>query len=215
MILSTSLNLIIIACLVSLIVLGRHLSSDPIFEGSFSVNGDIHHIKLSSNYRITKRSDDIDLDERHGAEPSKMIIYRDSDTEEVESLTDRSESPQLECGMDNLLFNQKTSRFGNHIKRSLTPRSYNQLSGWNDFAGVSKFDSSGFSEFFPVASLDLTDRIRSPMYINRLSKRATGCPTNRLSECYSLIVRFCRNCKICWYSLYILLSHTSQLYGCW
>ncbi|KAH8554679.1 Metallo-peptidase family M12-domain-containing protein [Umbelopsis sp. PMI_123] len=156
-----------------------HLSSDPLFEGSFSVNGDIHHIKLSSNYKITKRSDDVDFIEPNGADPSRMVIYRDSDTEEVEGINERLDSSILECGMDSLLFNQQKASFYNHFKRSLTPRSFNQLDGWNDFAGISKFSSSGYLDHFPAVGLDMTGDISHPKYTNHLAKRASGCPTQR------------------------------------
>ncbi|KAI9279447.1 Metallo-peptidase family M12-domain-containing protein [Umbelopsis sp. AD052] len=153
-----------------------HLSSDPIFEGSFSVNGDIHHVKLSSTYKITKRSDDVDDIEPNETDLSRMVIYRDSDTEEVDDLNEPSGSSQLECGMDTLLFNQRKSSFSNHFRRSLTPRTHSQLSGWNDFAGVSKFSSSGYLNNFPGIGLDLTGDMS---HSSPLVKRASGCPTQR------------------------------------
>jgi hypothetical protein len=158
------------------------LSPDPIFEGSFSVNGDIHHVKLSSTYKLTKRSDDVDFVEENGIDLSRMVIYRDSDTEEVDDLNDPSGSSQLECGMDTLLFNQRKSSFSNHFRRSLTPRTHNQLDGWNDFAGISKFSSSGNLDNFPAIGLDLTGGFSHSKHSNGLVKRASGCPTQRKSE---------------------------------
>lgn len=111
-----------------------------------------------------------------------MVIYRDSDTEEVDGLNDPSGSSQLECGMDTLLFNQRKSSFSNHFRRSLTPRTHNQLSGWNEFAAISKFSSSGNLDNFPVIGLDLTGGLSHSKRSNDFVKRASGCPTQRKSE---------------------------------
>ncbi|KAM3586924.1 hypothetical protein VKS41_001973 [Umbelopsis sp. WA50703] len=149
----------------------------PVFEGSFSVEGDIYHIKRLSNYRITKRSDDIDLHKSDALDATDMVIYRDSDTEEVQTLFKRSdEQPSnVECGMDNLLFNQKSIKLPKEFSRVLRPRSYNHLSGWNEFSGATKFTSS-------IGSLDSGWNSLNPpsLYSNKLNKRATGCPTQRL-----------------------------------
>jgi hypothetical protein len=108
-----------------------------------------------------------------------MVIYRDSDTEEVQTLFKRSdEQPaNVECGMDNLLFNQKSIKLPKEFSRVLRPRSYNHLSGWNEFSGATKFTSS-------IGSLDSGWNSLNPpsLYSNKLNKRATGCPTQRLSK---------------------------------
>ncbi|KAI8141910.1 Metallo-peptidase family M12-domain-containing protein [Fennellomyces sp. T-0311] len=49
----------------------------PIFEGSFTMHGDMYHIKTSANYKLSKNPDDVELTDK---DASQMIIYRDSDT---------------------------------------------------------------------------------------------------------------------------------------
>ncbi|ORX48505.1 hypothetical protein DM01DRAFT_1309533 [Hesseltinella vesiculosa] len=52
----------------------EHNHPFPLFEGSFSYDGDLYHIKSSTNYHLSKRHDDPLL---HHDPP--LLIYRDSD----------------------------------------------------------------------------------------------------------------------------------------
>ncbi|KAI0875152.1 zinc metalloprotease mde10 [Hypoxylon argillaceum] len=51
---------------------GRH----PLFEGTFRVNGDYHHIQQASTYRQTRLPED---PEAHDAGDDYMVVWRDSD----------------------------------------------------------------------------------------------------------------------------------------
>ncbi|KAI7895890.1 Metallo-peptidase family M12B Reprolysin-like-domain-containing protein [Mucor mucedo] len=57
----------------------RHNLDHPMFEGTFSIYGDTHHVKLTENYQRTKRSDDAELQSTDGVH---MVVYRDSNTVE-------------------------------------------------------------------------------------------------------------------------------------
>lgn len=65
------------------------------FEGAFSIYGDTHHVKLTDNYQLTKRSDDAELQSANGVH---MIMYRDSNTIEK----DLPHSSASGCGFDRL-----------------------------------------------------------------------------------------------------------------
>jgi hypothetical protein len=84
----------------------KHDLDHPLFEGAFSIYGDTHHVKLTNNYHLTKRSDDADLPANSN---SHMIMYRDSNTitKELNPFTKSSG----ECGFDKL----------SHTKRAYNP----------------------------------------------------------------------------------------------
>ena len=94
----------------------QHTLDYPIFEGAFTVYGDTHHIKLTDNYHLTKRSDDATLLDKHDAH---MIMYRDSDTVEEKVLTGG-------CGFDNL----------KHEKRLYNPL---EVTDYNTPFGIKQF----------------------------------------------------------------------------
>ncbi|KAG1468687.1 hypothetical protein G6F56_003690 [Rhizopus delemar] len=74
----------------------KHTSDYPLFEGTFSIYGDIYHIKLKDTYRRTKRSEDADVQESHD---THMVVYRDSDKASMDTSAISSRS---ECGFDSL-----------------------------------------------------------------------------------------------------------------
>lgn len=84
----------------------KHDLDHPLFEGAFSLNNDIYHIKLKENYHLTKRADDADLtiDDHSNVH---MVIYRDSDT----MLSNYYETKQMntgsDCGFDTLTHTPK------------------------------------------------------------------------------------------------------------
>jgi hypothetical protein len=51
--------------------------SNPLFEGVFLKDGDVHHVKLLSKYNAQKDIEDMEFDEEDPDET--MIVYRDSD----------------------------------------------------------------------------------------------------------------------------------------
>ena len=75
----------------------------PLFEGTFSIARDHHHVKLRSNYMRTKRHYD-----EHAAEKAReyMVVFRDSDIDQgLDSDYRRSLPMGKSCGADNLQFN--------------------------------------------------------------------------------------------------------------
>lgn len=91
-------------CLTCIVV--RHNLDHPLFEGAFTVHGNIHHIKLKDTYRRTKRSDDADVKEIPN---THMVIYRDSDMVIKNQPINQSTNG---CGFDNLVH---TDRLGQKI----------------------------------------------------------------------------------------------------
>jgi len=50
---------------------------EPLFEGVYIVNGDVHHVKVAAKYNMQKDDNDADVD--IGDEHGRMVVYRDSD----------------------------------------------------------------------------------------------------------------------------------------
>ncbi|KAI9281049.1 Metallo-peptidase family M12B Reprolysin-like-domain-containing protein, partial [Sporodiniella umbellata] len=69
-------------------------SARIILRNDINIDGDIHHIKLKDTYRLTKRSEDTDVQD---APDASMVIYRDSD----KVLKEGDASPSG-CGFDHL-----------------------------------------------------------------------------------------------------------------
>jgi hypothetical protein len=74
----------------------------PIFEGAFSVRGDIHHIMTKDNYLRTKQPLDPDLST--AIDDSSLVIWRDSDIVTYERGTGRA-APAHTCGHDHFPYN--------------------------------------------------------------------------------------------------------------
>ncbi|RPA87031.1 zincin, partial [Ascobolus immersus RN42] len=75
--------------------------ANPVFEGSFSINYDLHHVQLRSTYLQTKVAGDPDVEETGG---EFMIVFRDSDV--GMRLQKRADGEKAEqCGHDGLKFN--------------------------------------------------------------------------------------------------------------
>ncbi|KAI8982146.1 Metallo-peptidase family M12B Reprolysin-like-domain-containing protein [Mycotypha africana] len=139
----------------------KHDLDYPLFEGAFSINGDIHHIKLRNNYHLTKRSDDADLS-TEGAQ-QHLVIYRDSDTVTKENkYYNRSIIPHLtgECGFDRL------SQHHQQLQRQIL-----------DPFKIPSFSTTSFSKNSVVDSIfDIPTTPKVPS----LAKRApAGCPTTK------------------------------------
>ncbi|CAO0803694.1 unnamed protein product [Mucor circinelloides] len=131
----------------------KHDLNHPLFEGAFTVYGDTYHVKLTDNYRLTKRSDDADLADNL----AHMIIYRDSDTVLKETASDTHNSG--ECGFDRLT----------HIsKRSYNPLALDfNVNNNNNFAV-----RNSYRDIFNGNGGDNTGKT--------LTKRApAGCPTSK------------------------------------
>ncbi|WEW60802.1 hypothetical protein PRK78_006290 [Emydomyces testavorans] len=75
----------------------------PLFEGTFTIMHDHHHVMLRSNYAQTRQSLDPALEDT-GDE--YMIVFRDSDVgRDIQELLKRSSPIERSCGSDRLDFN--------------------------------------------------------------------------------------------------------------
>ncbi|KAJ4309331.1 hypothetical protein N0V94_008984 [Neodidymelliopsis sp. IMI 364377] len=80
---------------------------DPLFEGSFTLNHDHHHIKLASNFRATRLPEDPEAEDK-GEE--WMVVFKDSDMgmapdEDHAELRKRAGVHGTACASDQLGFN--------------------------------------------------------------------------------------------------------------
>ena len=92
----------------------------PVFEGTFTMNGEMYHIKTISNYKLSKRQDDAELTNPDNAH---MVIYRDSDTTLVPPQGSKDDDGHSgECGFDRLAFNNG-NQFQHPVLRSSHPAS--------------------------------------------------------------------------------------------
>ncbi|KAF2865316.1 Metallo-peptidase family M12-domain-containing protein [Massariosphaeria phaeospora] len=83
----------------------RRDGMDPLFEGTFTVDHDHHHVQLSSHYQQTRHELDPDLETR----PDEvMVVFRDSDTAADDEHSElKKRSGGLACGSDQLGFNKQ------------------------------------------------------------------------------------------------------------
>ena len=91
--------------------------SEPLFEGVFIKDEDVHHIKLLSKYKMQKEPDDVDIDFEDS--DGTMLVYRDSDRYLSQAtLLQRSVGDTLTtkdvnttmCAHDRLEFNMQASK---------------------------------------------------------------------------------------------------------
>ncbi|CAA9960203.1 hypothetical protein CFE70_003648 [Pyrenophora teres f. teres 0-1] len=76
---------------------------DPLFEGTYTVNHDHHHIKTASDYKSTRQAEDPDIDLR---EKEYMVVFRDSDMGTYNEHSElRKRTDDIACPSDDLLFN--------------------------------------------------------------------------------------------------------------
>ncbi|EUC50482.1 hypothetical protein COCMIDRAFT_932 [Bipolaris oryzae ATCC 44560] len=79
---------------------------EPLFEGTFSINHDHHHVKMASSYKATRMEEDPDVDLR----PKEfMVVFRDSDMgkgrNSDENMELKKRSKEVGCPSDELIFN--------------------------------------------------------------------------------------------------------------
>jgi hypothetical protein len=148
----------------------------PIFEGAFSIDSDIYHIKTTTNYHLSKRSDD------PTAPPTHMIIYRDSDQwdDDLHMISKRdhhhkSGFSDIMCAMEELAYNRRMA--GSHA----APLSHSN----------STFDSLWEKREDPAyRMLNILSNAASPTFSSS-STSTQGCPTARKSNlCYCKTRRF-------------------------
>jgi hypothetical protein len=76
---------------------------EPLFEGTYTVNHDHHHVKMASNYKSTRMEEDPDIDLR---DEEFLVVFRDSEMgkyDEHSELKKRTE--EIACPSDDLIFN--------------------------------------------------------------------------------------------------------------
>lgn len=135
----------------------------PIFEGSFRIDGDNHHIQTGAHYQKLKHEDDPVVD-FEGKGEDVMVVWRDSDVQSW--LSDHSDlrrdvSSHSTCDSDSLDFNSKYHELEGLESRSfgaITPRS---LFGRQSIDGGSTGENG--------AGVNLIETIGS----------VDGCPTTR------------------------------------
>ncbi|KAF2993690.1 Acetyl-coenzyme A synthetase 2-like, mitochondrial [Curvularia kusanoi] len=79
---------------------------EPLFEGTFTLNHDHHHIKLARNYRATRLIEDPEVDD----DEERMVVFKDSDMgmaaqEDHAELRKRAGVTGQACESDSLGFN--------------------------------------------------------------------------------------------------------------
>lgn len=73
----------------------------PVYEGAFSANGIVHHIKTRENYvRHRRRGLDVDVE----TEDEHLVIFRDIDMSDEDAHL-QGRSPSKSCGHDTLDYN--------------------------------------------------------------------------------------------------------------
>jgi len=139
---------------------------EPLFEGTFSVDHDHHHVLLSSAYKRTRRDGEPDIDLR---DHEFMVVFRDSDRKSP-SDQDRPElrrrSTELACSSDELKFNTQT----NHpVYAAMRARS------------EENFYSMPFSSLLGKRQLDTSPNGGNGAGVNLVSTigNTAGCPTTR------------------------------------
>ncbi|CAN9426650.1 unnamed protein product [Alternaria alternata] len=76
---------------------------EPLFEGTFTVNHDHHHVKTASSYKSTRQAEDPDVDLR---DREYMVVFRDSDMGNFDEHTElRKRGDNIGCPSDDLIFN--------------------------------------------------------------------------------------------------------------
>jgi hypothetical protein len=139
---------------------------DPLFEGSFTINHDHHHIQLSENYRQTRHKQDPDSPKRKNGE--HMVLFRDSDITETDpvhlELKKRAADGDVynTCSSDDLEFNmdldhpiyggrmgQPDSFWSTPVSNIFGKRQLDTSSGPGNSAGVNLVSSIGQSAGCP------------------------------------------------------------------
>lgn len=97
----------------------RRDGTAPLFEGTFSLYRDNHHVQMRSNYMKTRHDDDPTVEPR---DDEFMVVWRDSDISayrDGRSELRRREASEYACSADNLLYNRSPENpaFGRLLRR--------------------------------------------------------------------------------------------------
>lgn len=139
---------------------------NPTFEGSFSIDHDIHHVQLRKTYLQTKLEEDPELEESGG---EFMIVFRDSDIGmRLQKRADGEKADQ--CGHDTLPFNVDPSHA---IRQSINASTHDPR---NIFATV--FERDVFHGFVQKRQ-NLGWGAGSGMSLRNTIGQTIGCPTSK------------------------------------
>ncbi|KAF3071210.1 Disintegrin and metalloproteinase domain-containing protein B [Daldinia childiae] len=132
----------------------------PLFEGTFRVNGNHHHIQTSSNYRQTQHEDDPSADV---ADDEYMVVWRDSDIKSSYDISElKRDLGENSCSSDMLNFNNEDEH---PVHRGLDLRDLSAVDA-NSLFGRDEIDGTTTGN---GAGVNLTQSIGSTQ----------GCPTTR------------------------------------
>ncbi|PSN68982.1 ADAM 8 precursor [Corynespora cassiicola Philippines] len=138
---------------------------EPLFEGTFTVNHDHHHVKRAANFQQTRMDEDPEVELRP---EDYLIIFRDSDMGIHDEHTElKKRSTGLACGSDELGFNQQEDH---PVYASMRARSESD-----------KFFSMPFSSLMGKRQLDNSPGGGNGAGVNLVSSIGStdGCPTTR------------------------------------
>ncbi|KAF2689514.1 ADAM 8 precursor [Lentithecium fluviatile CBS 122367] len=137
---------------------------DPLFEGTFTVDHDHHHVQLASAYRQARSEADPDIDLRAD---DFMVVFRDSDIRRPQDQLElKKRAASLACASDKLGFNTQEDH---PVYASMRARSENS------------FFSSPFSALMGKRQLDSSPGTGNSAGVNLVSSigSTAGCPTTR------------------------------------
>jgi hypothetical protein len=142
----------------------RQDGMEPLFEGTFTMDHDHHHVQLASTYKHGRTSEDPDIDLR---DKEFMVVFRDSDTRRNEEHMElKKRSAELGCRSDDLEFNtqedhpvyasmrarnEESSFFSSSMSALMGKRQLDSSPGSGNSAGVNLVQSIGSTAGCPAS----------------------------------------------------------------
>lgn len=137
---------------------------EPLFEGTFTVHHDHHHVQLSSSYKQTRLEQDPDIDLRN---EEYMVIFRDSDMGRQQEHSElKKRSTDLACASDQLGFNVHEEH---PVYAAMRPRTEDKFLGMSFASLMGKRQLDNSPGGGNGAGVNLVNSIGS----------TNGCPTTR------------------------------------
>lgn len=139
---------------------------EPLFEGTFTIDHDHHHVMLAENYKSTMVEGDPDVELASGKE--KMVVFRDSDMGRILDHTElKKRDAGQACVSDQLKFNTQEDH---PVYAAMRARSVEE-----------NFFSMPFSSLLGKRQLDGTPGGGNSAGVNLVSTigSTNGCPTTR------------------------------------
>ncbi|GAB7366699.1 hypothetical protein MBLNU230_g0657t1 [Neophaeotheca triangularis] len=179
---------------------------NPIFEGSFSVEGDHHHIQTSHNYARTRHAMDPEVEVAASRDEEYLVMWRNSDILGDEELYGHEELKRREaedddgapiCASDELSFNAIPENPMNRMLRRRQDKNWGvmdfsnllglgkrQIDGGDGAsAGVNLIDNIGNAQGCPdTKKVALVGVATDCNYYNDFNKNETGVRENVISQ---------------------------------